>query len=81
MKGVTCFNIGWLILCSTLSEEAAQSLGKASIAKRRVSIYSLAFLRVFYAMFMCNLLVLDRLALTGGNKVVQAAVDEDAPGI
>ena len=58
-----------------------QSLGKTSVAKRQASVYGLAFLGVFYTVFIGNLLVLVGLTLTCGHQVAQAAVDVGAPGV
>lgn len=60
---------------------AAQSLGKALVAKRRASVYGKWVLRVLYAVFVCNLLALVGLSLTLGDQVAKAAAYVDAPGV
>lgn len=66
-----------LLICSTLSEEAAQSLGKHSVSKGKASVYSLAFLEVFYAL----LLMLGVLILMPGNHFTLASLPTLVPRI
>lgn len=69
-----------LILCSTFSEEAAQSLGKALVAKRRASVYGKGS-----KSSLCRVCLqfsrLIRLAFILGDQVAKAAAYVDAAGV